>query len=88
MRPERQRTVGANAKTGGWGYECHQAAISVSNIITCLSPWRRTGASPSRLALCARAAPPACGLDRMSPARQGLAMLVRLGVTRFVAYHC
>jgi len=58
------------------------------NIITCLSPWSRIGANPSRLALFARPAPPAHGLDRMAPARQGLAMLVRLGVTRFAAYHC
>jgi hypothetical protein len=54
----------------------------VPNIITCLSPWGRTGASPSRLALFARPAPPACGLDRLAPARQGLAMQVRQGVSR------
>jgi hypothetical protein len=46
-------------------------------IITCLSPWGQTGAIPSRLALFARPAPPASGLDRMSPVRQGLALQVR-----------
>ncbi len=44
---------GVSAGSVGWGCECHQAAISVSNIITFLSPWCRPGASPSRLALCA-----------------------------------
>ena len=51
--------------------------MSVPNIGTCLSPWGLTGASPSRLALFARPAPPACGLDRLAPARQGLAKQVR-----------
>jgi hypothetical protein len=50
--------------------------MSVPNIVTCLLPWGRTGASPSRLALFARPAPPACGLDRLPPARQGLAKRV------------
>jgi hypothetical protein len=62
--------------------------MSVPNIVTCLPPWGQTGAIPSRLALFARPAPPAHGLDGISPVRQGLAMLVRLGVTRFAAYHC
>jgi hypothetical protein len=60
----------------------------VPNIVTCLSPWGQTGAIPSRLALFARPAPPAHGLDRMAPTRQGLARQVRFGVTRFAAYHC
>jgi hypothetical protein len=51
--------------------------MSVPNIVTRLLPWGQTGAIPSRLALFARPAPPAHGLDRMSPARQGLAMQVR-----------
>jgi hypothetical protein len=62
--------------------------MSVPNVVTCLSPRGQTGAIPSRLALFARPAPPAHGLDGMSPVRQGLPMLVRLGVTRFAAYHC
>ena len=59
--------------------------VSVPNIVTRLLPWGQTGAIRSRLALFARPAPPAHGLDRMLPARPGLTMLVRLGVTRFAA---
>ena len=36
----------------------------------------RAGATPSSLALFARPAPPACGLDWMSPARRGLSKVV------------
>jgi hypothetical protein len=53
--------------------------VSVPNIVTCLSPWGQTGAIPSRLALFARPAPPAHGLDRMSPARRRLGKRLRLG---------
>jgi len=42
-----------------------------------LLPWSQTGAIPSRLARIARPRFAACGLDGMSPARQGLAMQVR-----------
>ncbi len=56
--------------------------MSVPNVVTCLWTWGQTGAIPSRLARIARPRFAACGLDGMSPARQGLAMLVSLGVTR------
>jgi hypothetical protein len=46
--------------------------MSVSNAVTCLSTWGQTGAIPSRLALFARPAPPAHGLDRLAPARRAL----------------
>jgi hypothetical protein len=48
----------------------------VPNIITCLWIWGQTGAIRQKLALFARPAPPAYGLDRMSPARLGLDMQV------------
>ncbi len=57
--------------------ETGAGVVSILNIVACLSPWGQTGASPSRLALFARPAPPACGLDRLSPARQRLAIQVR-----------
>jgi hypothetical protein len=52
--------------------------ISVSNVVTCLSPWGQTGAIPSRLARIARPRFAACGLDQTPPARQGLAMQVKV----------
>ena len=61
---------GVSAGNGGWGYECPQCRYL-------LVAWGQTGAIPSRLALFARPAPPAHGLDRMSPARLQLAMQLR-----------
>src|SRR5258708_40095137 len=72
---------GISAGNGGWGYECPQCRA----LLVAMGPDPR---HPPRLARIARPGFAACGLDRMSPARQGLAMLVRLGVTRFATYHC
>jgi hypothetical protein len=47
------------------------------NIATRLSPPGQIGAIRERLARIARPRFAACGLDRTSPARQGLAMQVR-----------
>jgi hypothetical protein len=62
-------------------HEAEAGAMSVSNVVTRLSPWGQTGAIPSRLALFARPARPAHGLN---PPGKGSP----LGVTRFAAYHC
>jgi hypothetical protein len=51
--------------------------MSVTNVITCLSPCGQTGAIPSRLARMARPRSRLIGLDRMSPTRRGLAIQVR-----------
>src|ERR1700738_785461 len=66
---------GTSAGNGGWGYECPQCRHLLVDM----------GPSPQGSRYSPR---PAHGLDRMSLARQGLAMLVRLGVTRFAAYYC
>jgi hypothetical protein len=50
--------------------------MSVPNVVTCLSPWGQAGATPLGRARIARPRFAACGLDRMSSARQGLAMPV------------
>ncbi len=55
------------------------AARWKKNLVDCLCRVGRTSASPSSLALFARPAPPAGGLDRLSLARQGLAKQVRQG---------
>ncbi len=52
--------------------------MSVTNVVTCVLPQSQTGAIPSSLARVARPRFAACGLDRMSPARQGLVMQVRM----------
>jgi hypothetical protein len=62
--------------------ETRAGAVSVPITVTCFSPWGQTSAIRSRLALFARPALPAYGLDRMSPARQELAMQVRQEVSR------
>src|SRR5450755_1513909 len=71
---------GVSVDNGGWDCECPQCRY----LLVDMGPDRRHP-------LKARAirAPGSAGsrLDRMSPARQGLTMLVRLGVTRFAAYH-
>jgi hypothetical protein len=66
---------GVLAGNAGWGCECpHHGYLFFA--------WGQTGGIRSRLALFARPAPPACGLDRLTPARQGLAMQVRQEVSR------
>jgi hypothetical protein len=51
--------------------------MSVTNVVTCLSPSGQTGAIRQRLARIARPRFAAGGPDRMSPARQGLGKQIR-----------
>ena len=81
MRDAQVASNGVSAGNGGWGYECPQCRC----LLVDMGPDRR---HPLKAGAVQRPRFAACGLDRMSPARQGLAMLVRLGVTRFAAYHC
>ena len=67
---------GVSAGNGGWGYECPQRRY----LLVDMGPDRR---HPVKAGAVRAPRFAACGLDRMSPARQGLAMQVRLGVTRF-----
>src|SRR6266849_6723479 len=72
---------GISAGNGGWGYECPQCRY----LLVDMGLDRR---HPVKAVASRAPASRLTGLDRLSPARQRLAMLVRLRVTRFAAYHC
>jgi hypothetical protein len=64
--------------------ETRAGAVSVTNTVTCLSPWGQTGAIPSRLARIPRPRFAVCGLDRLAPARRVLGKRLKTWCERHV----